>query len=139
MYRFNQAWLLDPKNENVFWGFASIYFNFDDYENAMKQLDEGLLLNPKSSKIITDKATIHLTLFQSRNDPKELAIANDLFTQSYLIDPENQVTLFKLSISYFLKNDCENALKYYRECKALGGRSLSPEYIQAIDKMCANK
>ncbi|MDB5012786.1 MAG: hypothetical protein JWQ25_988, partial [Daejeonella sp.] len=26
MFRFNQAWLLDPKNENAFWGFGAIYF-----------------------------------------------------------------------------------------------------------------
>src|ERR1700759_4490052 len=28
MYRFNQAWLLDPKNANVYWGYGAIYFGF---------------------------------------------------------------------------------------------------------------
>lgn len=138
MYRFNQAWILDPKNENAFWGFASIYFNFSDFDNAMKQLDEGLALNPESSNILTDKATIHLVVFQTHNDQKELSTAIDLFTQSYVIDPKNQNTLFKLSIAYFMKNDCKNALKYYNECKALGGKPLTKEYIRAIEKKCGN-
>lgn len=139
MYRFNQAWVLDPKNENSFWGFASIYFNFGDFQNAMKQLNEGLKLNPKSSNILTDKATIHLVLFQTHNDPKELSTAIDLFTQSYAIDPKNQNTLFKLSAVYLMKRDCKNALKYYNECKELGGNPLTKEYIQAIEKSCGNQ
>ena len=139
MYRFNQAWLLDPKNENAFWGFAVIYFNFGDFGNAMKQLNEGLELNPKSSNILTDKATIHLIFFQAHNDQKELATALDLFTQSYDIDPKNQNTLFKLSALYFMKKDCTNALKYYNECKALGGKPLTQEYIKAIEKSCGSK
>ena len=139
MYRFNQAWLLDPKNENAFWGFASIYFNFGDLDNAMKQLNEGLELNPRSSNILTDKGTIHFALFQPHHDQKELSAAADLFRQSYAIDPKNQNTLFKLSVVYFIKNDCNNALKYYKECKALGGKPLTQEYIQAIEKSCGNK
>lgn len=139
MYRFNQAWLLDPENENVFWGFAAVYFNFGDFENAMKQLDEGLVLNPESSNIITDQATIHLVHFQTKKDEKELSTALRLFTKSYIIDAKNQNTLFKLSVVYFLKGDCYNALKYYHECKALGGNPLTREYIQAIEKNCAGK
>jgi tetratricopeptide (TPR) repeat protein len=139
MYRFNQAWILDPKNENVFWGFAVIYFNFGDFDNAMKELNEGLELNPQSSNILTDMATIHMVSFQTHNDPKELSTAIDLFTRSYAIDPKNQNTLFKLSAVYFMKKDCTNALKYYNECKALGGKPLTKEYIQAIEKGCANK
>lgn len=139
MYRFNQAWLLDPKNENAFWGFAVVYYNFGDFENSMKQLNEGLELNPKSSNILTDKATIHIVFFQEHNDQKELATALDLFTQSYAIDPKNQNTLFKLSVFYFMKKDYPNALKYYNECKALGGKPLTKEYIQEIEKIAGTK
>jgi Flp pilus assembly protein TadD len=56
MYRFNQAWLLDPTNADVFWGFGAIYFSFGDFESTMLQYDEGLKLNANSSNILTDKA-----------------------------------------------------------------------------------
>jgi len=49
MYRFNQAWLLDPKNENDYWGFGAVYFNFNDYKEALMQFEKGLMLNPNSS------------------------------------------------------------------------------------------
>ena len=42
MKRFNQAWLLDPKNENAYWGFGAIYFSFGDYKEALNQFEKGL-------------------------------------------------------------------------------------------------
>ena len=136
MYRFNQAWLLNPQNEDAFWGFGGVYFSFNDFENAIKQYDEGLLLNPKSSNIITDKATVYMTKFNQEQDPTDLTRAIGLFMASYEIDPKNQNALFKLSVCYFLKAECKNARKFYDECKLLGGKPLTKEYTDALDKSC---
>lgn len=136
MFRFNQAWLLDPKNENVFWAFGAIYFSFQDIENAIKQYEEGLLINPNSSNILTDKATIFLTKFNISSNLNDLNSAIDLFEKSYAIDSRNQNTLFKISACYFFKNDCEKAWKYYNECKALGGKPITPEYTNALIQKC---
>lgn len=136
MYRFNQAWLLDPENENVYWGFGAIYFMFQDFENALKQYEEGLLINPASSNILTDKATIYLTKFQSSNDSEELDLAIELFEKSYSVDPKNQNTLFKVSVCYFMKNECGRAWKYYNECKELGGKPITKGYTEALTQNC---
>lgn len=56
MYRFNQAWLLNPKNPEIYWGFGSVYFSFKDYRNAVMQYNEGLSLDPKNKGILKDKA-----------------------------------------------------------------------------------
>ncbi|MGS0748310.1 tetratricopeptide repeat protein [Halpernia sp. GG3] len=136
MYRFNQAWLLDPTNEDVFWGFGGIYFSFGDFENALKQYDEGLKLNPKSSKILTDKATIYMTGNLTNNRDKDSNLALKLFNQSYNLDPKNQNTLFKMSACYFFKNDCKNALRYYNECQKLGGEPITSEYKKALASKC---
>ena len=136
MRRFNQAWLVNNKNENSYWGFASVYFMFNDSEEALKQLNKGLAINPKSSNILTDIATINTGYFVSKNDPKYLQKAIELFNQSYQIDPNNQNTLFKLSVAYFYKKDCANAWKYHDECIKLGGQSISPEYTAALKQQC---
>ena len=139
MYRFNQAWLLDPKNENVYWGFGAIYCTFQDFETAIKQYEEGLTLNPNSSNILTDKATVFLIKYHQNNNQNDLDIAIDILNKSYLIDKKNQSTLFKLSVCYFQKNDCENAWKYYNECKILGGKGITPEYTKALIQKCGQK
>jgi tetratricopeptide (TPR) repeat protein len=136
MYRFNQAWLLDPENPNVFWGFGAIYFSFGDVENAIRQYDEGLLLNGNNSNILTDKATIYMSKYMRSQSEEDYSNALTLFKKSYCNDPKNQNTLFKLSVCYFLKKDCENALKYYKECKELGGKPITGEYTKAISQGC---
>lgn len=136
MYRFNQAWLLDPENENAFWGFASVYFSLKAFDLSLKQLNEGLKLNPKSSNILTDIGTIHMTYYQEDNDEKEFKKAMAFFTQSYDIDPKNTNTLFKRSAAYLMHQDCTNALKYYNECKALGSKLITEEYVASIEKAC---
>jgi tetratricopeptide (TPR) repeat protein len=136
MYRFNQAWLLDPNNDNVFWGFGAVYFTFQDYAAALRQYDEGLKLNPKSSSLLTDKATVYLSKYQSSNNSSDLSRAIGLFDASYLVDPKNQNTLFKASVCYLMKGDCEKARKYYNECKALGGKPITPEYTAALSRNC---
>ena len=136
MFRFNQAWLLNPKNENAYWGFAAVYFSFNDDVEALKQLEKGLLLNPNSANLLTDKATIYTGYHVSKNDMTYLDKAISLFNKSYKIDPLNQNTLFKLSAAYYYKNDCANAWRYYNECVKLGGRSISPGYADALRKQC---
>ena len=136
MYRFNQAWLLEPKNEDVYWGFGAIYFAFNDYGNAFKMYDKGLALNPKSSKILTDKATVYLAMLNDKFDNDILNKAIDLFKKSYSIDPKDQNTTFKLSTLYFSINDCKNATKYYNECKMNGGQPITEEYTNALSEKC---
>jgi len=138
MYRFNQAWLLDPKNENVYWGFGAIYGMFNDYPTAIVEYDKGLVLNPNGSVILTDKATLYVVGFQHdpNHDQNKLNTAIDLLKKSYSINANDQNTVFKLSVCFFLNKDCSNAWKFYDECEKLGGRPITPEFTDALKRMC---
>ena len=137
MYRFNQAYLLDPKNENIYWGYGAIYGSFNDYETAVVQYDKGLSINPRSAVILTDKATTYFVRFQQDHDKVKLDTAIDLLHKSYSVDANNANTTYKLSICYFLSNDCTNAWKFYNECKKSGGEPIAENYTEALKKMCA--
>ena len=136
MRRFNQAWLLDNTNADVYWGYGAIYMTFGDQESAIKQYDKGLTINPKSANILTDKATIYMVNFEHGGSEDNIKQALQLFNQSYSIDATTQNTLFKLSICYFLISDCTNALKYYDACKKLGGQPISQDYTNALMQKC---
>ena len=58
MYRFNQAWLLDSLNADVFCGYGAVYSSLNEPALAMKQYDEGLRIDPNNPRIIKDKANI---------------------------------------------------------------------------------
>ena len=115
-------------------------FMFNDFENSLKQYDEGLLLNSLSSNILTDKATVFKAKYENNysHDIKDLNTSIDLFLKSYLIDNKNQNTLFKLSVCYFEKDDCKNAWRYYNECLKLGGKPITKAYSEALGKKCKN-
>jgi len=136
MYRFNQAYLLDPKNENIYWGFGAVYSSFNDSKAAIAQYDKGLAMNPKSSVILTDKATIYFVGSQKDGSQEKLNTAIKLLTTSYGIDAANMNTTYKLSVCYFLRKDCTNAWKFYNECMKQGGQPIVKEYTEALKKQC---
>jgi tetratricopeptide (TPR) repeat protein len=136
MYRMNQAWLLDSLNSNVFWGFGAIYGYFSQYDLQKDQYDEGLKLDSMNSNIYTDFATLYLSKFYDSSNKYNLFLAIELLRKSYLIEPKNQVTLFKLSICYMNLNECSFAWKYYDECKKLGGEPITDAYTKDLKKYC---
>lgn len=136
MYRFNQAWLLDPDNEDVFWGWGSVYFHFSDKQKALEQYNEGLTLNPRNPRLLTDKATIFMGDYYENSDVNAANMAIALFSESYSIDSTDQNTTYKLSVAYFTQKDCENALKYYNLCKQLGGKPIRAAYTDALKETC---
>src|SRR5579862_6939652 len=42
MFRFNQAYLLDSTNSDIYWGFGAVYMVLEDYPKARVQYEEGL-------------------------------------------------------------------------------------------------
>jgi tetratricopeptide (TPR) repeat protein len=142
MYRFNQAFLLDSTNVDIYWGFGAVYLTLEDYQSAKKQYEAGLHINPKSTHLLTDYGTYFMSQFALLEDlnkqeaAKELNNALNCFKKSYALDPKDQNTLFKFSACYLRKGDCINARRYYNECMALGGKPITVEFTNALNKAC---
>ena len=144
MYRFNQAYLLNPKNEGIYWGYGAIYTAFGEYETARKQYEKGLKLNSESAPIITDYGTTYLGEYYDnvRSNHKKalskLSLAKDKLLASYAIDPEYISTAYKLSIVFLNSQDCENAKKYLKATRELGGQPITKEYLSDFNLRCGN-
>jgi len=142
MYRFNQAYLLDSTNTDIYWGYGGVYMILGEYEKAKQQYLEGLFINPKNTHLLTDYATYLMTQFYALQPiDKKGALTNldsaiIFMTKSYQIDPTDQNTTFKLSICYWNNGDCINAWKFYDICKALGGQPITKEYTNDLNKKC---
>jgi tetratricopeptide (TPR) repeat protein len=153
MYRFNQAYLLDSTNTDIFWGYGAIYMAFGRYDLAKGQYDEGLSINSTNTHLLTDLATYYMEQFylaiqMPKNDiikdPKAQArqfmdSSIHYLNKSYNLDPRDVNTVYKLSICYWNIENCINAWKYYDEAVELGGRPITEEYTKDLKKRCKRK
>ena len=142
MYRFNQAYLLDSTNSDIYWGYGGVYFILGDLENTQKQYLEGLEINSKNTHLLTDYGTYFMSQYyglQPLGEKKALIhldSAITYLTKSFELDKTDPNTSFKLSICYFQKKDCKNAWKYYTQCKTFGGQPITDDYTKALAEQC---
>jgi len=145
MYRFNQAYLLDSNNVDIYWGYGAVYLTLGNYAKAEQQYRQGLAIDPKSTHLLTDYGTYFMAQYYGLKPVAEKDAARNLdsaityMTRSYAIDPRDQNTLFKLSVCYWNRDECENAWKYYDECVALGGQPITEDYTKDLKKKCKRK
>ena len=106
MYRFNQAYLLDSTNTDIYWGFGGVYMTLGDYAKAKEQYAEGLAINPKNTHLLTDYGTYLFTQYiflqpvQEKDALINLDSAITYLKKSYQLDPTDQNTTFKLSTCF---------------------------------------
>lgn len=123
MRRFNQAYLLNPKNADVYYGYGTVYFNIGAMEEARKQYDRGLKLNPEHAAMLTDYGTTYLGDYYANFDEnrdfaeESLDKALDYFERSNELDDTNADTWFKLSIVSLYKDNCRSAKRYLKQAK----------------------
>jgi len=129
MYRFNQAYLLDSTNSDIYCGYGGVYMILKDYPRAKEQYEEGLLHDSVNTRILTDYGTY----FMAQGIPESAIL---YMSRSYRLDSTNQNTLFKLAACYYYKGDCKNAVYYYERCKSLGGQPLTKEFVDALQTKC---
>jgi tetratricopeptide (TPR) repeat protein len=143
MYRFNQAYLLDTTNTDIYWGYGAFYMMLGNYEEGKKQYTEGLSRNPENTHLLTDYGTYFMSQYyelkQAGHEKDALTNLESALTylnKSFIIDKEDQNTIYKLSICYAMKGDCEKAWEFYEKCKELGGQAITDEYTSELKKKC---
>ena len=59
MRRFNQAWLLDPDNPEVYWGFASVLYDRQKFCQGLNMVELGLAKGPIQPGFLPDAALLY--------------------------------------------------------------------------------
>lgn len=144
MYRFNQAYLLNPKNSGVYWGYGAVYTALGAYDEARTEYTAALKIEPESAPILTDYATTYLGEYYTdvrsnyKKAQRSLQLAKEKLLTSYAIDSTYINTAYKLSIVYLNSQDCQNAKKYLKATRALGGQPITKEYLTDFNRQCGD-
>lgn len=136
MYRFNQAYLLDSTNTDDYWGYGAVYMQLHKLDLAEHQYRVGLSKDSLNHHLWTDLATVYSVRASDNNDTTALNTAIQYLQKSYKIQPKDANTTYKLSVSYYLIGNCSAAKNFLKECEALGGQPITPEYKIALAKDC---
>ncbi len=145
MYRFNQAYLLDPTNMDVYSGYGAVYMRLGEYQKAKDQYEEGLRVAPKNARILEGYGTYYMVQYYNLKKIKgetmvrNLDLAIQYLKKSYLRDQESATVPFKLSVLYKDKEDCKNAWKFYHESVANGSQQITEIYTQDLKEKCKKR
>ncbi|MFA5177575.1 MAG: hypothetical protein WC440_05475 [Candidatus Omnitrophota bacterium] len=146
--RFNQAWMFDRENYEVYWGFGLIMGRRASQEAPETSLKESIRFlqiangkNPKNGRIIGDLAFSHTLLGyyykseQKKNKEAEEQFekAGKLFADAFMADPKYPPTVANWSVFYFYTGDFIKAKSKAEDAVKMGYK-FSPDYINDLEK-----
>ncbi len=141
MRRFNQAWLLNPNNYLVQWGFGAILWaqgKTDEaiiyYDNALSSIDD----NEEKPRLLTDAARAYskkgFIEIDKLTSKKSYLKANSLFDEALILNPHYDNAYNNWARSLYLEGNYEKAWDVVKRSRKLGGRDISRDFIDALSK-----
>lgn len=134
MRRFNQAWLLDSLNTEVYWGFANIEGTKKKYRESLPLFARAIKLNPGNAKIWESASVSYGQLFVQSQDVKLLDTSILYLKKAIALQPGNPATYGQLTGAYTYFNQKDSALKYLAITDKLDKNAIHPE----VRKILAN-
>lgn len=143
MYRFNQAYLLNNNNSNIYWGYGAVYMAFGRFDLSQEQYEEGLRLDNANDNILIDYGTTYLAEFYDYFQTDNIK-ANEMLDKAieklllaYEINPENANSSYKLSICYLYKENCIKANDYLSTSENLGNPNITDAFKLELEEKCS--
>lgn len=137
MMRFNQAWLLNPKNPDVLWGFGVVSGAMNNIDNSVKFLRQAAEKLANNARVQTDLG-FSLTLFASsagdaKVDAEIVAEAFACFAKAEKLEPDYEPLFSNWAIALFLNKDYAGAWEKIIRAEELGGNTVNPRFIQDLE------
>jgi Tfp pilus assembly protein PilF len=128
MRRFNQAWLLDPENPEVYAGFAVVLHDRGKNCDAMKMMEKALALNPPSFQGIYPDAGRIFTLcavsdktLAARAKADLLVLSEDLYKTAEAVEPNKRYVYASWATAYYWRGQYAEAWSMVAKERAAGG------------------
>jgi tetratricopeptide (TPR) repeat protein len=112
MKRFNQAWLLDSLNAEVYWGFGNLLGTKHEFKESLPLLEKSIKLNPNNSKVYECMATSYGQLFFETKNALFLNKAIDNLKTAIKLNPKSASAFGQLTGAYSYFTQKDSARKY---------------------------
>lgn len=133
MMRFNQAWLLDSLNAEIYWGFGNLLGRQQKFEESIKYLEKSLKMNPENPNAWLSASTSYGQLFYQSKDVSLLNKSIHYLKKSVSLDPNNAQAYGQLTAAYthFMQKD--SARKYLKMTDRLNPAAVNPEVREILE------
>jgi len=128
MRRFNQAWLLDPNNAEVYWGFGAVLIDQDKACESMKFHERALSfgryisgLYPDAGRVITECAVVDKSI-QAVQRAKLFERADLLYTEATQKDVNKGYVYASWAVAYFMREQYGEAWQMVHKARDHGGK-----------------
>lgn len=128
MKLFNQAWVLDSDNPNVYWGFASVLNDRQNFCEARKMMERALALGVASAEGLADGGRVNAVCamvsrsLDQATKATYLKRSHDLYLEALKVSPDNAHVYGSWATASYWMGDYPTAWKYVKKQRALGAK-----------------
>ncbi len=139
MRRFNQAWILNPNNPEVYWGFASVLHNQGENCESMSMIEKALGFNTYFTGLYPDAGRIIVlcTVFNAEieNDQKTRNFQKSeiLFKEAAKKDINKGYVYALWATAYYWQEQYEEAWNMVQKSKENGGQ-VSDQFLSLLSE-----
>lgn len=137
MKRFNQAWLLDPKNPDVFWGFGSVSLAKHNADEAIKMFKKAIAFNPQHAIALCHLGSAyqlkaHTLRWLKDKSAVYLEQSDHTFQQGSQADPREEFCYSAWAVTLFLQGRYEEAWEKIDAARRLGGKTINSDFLNDL-------
>jgi len=141
MQRFNQAWLLNPKNYRVFWGFGALMSERGKLAEALEHLETARQLVDDPAQrvaLLCDLGTVH-SEYAARLPPdrqleraQHFVLANSRFTESLENDPSYAMSWREWAMSLYEQERYAEAWVKVKQARENRAEPFPPDFLKKL-------
>ena len=141
MRRFNQAWLLNPKNYSAFWGFGAVLSQKGKLAEALEQLETARQLVDDPTQrvaLLCDLGTVHsayavrLPAERQLERAQHFVLANSRFTESLENDPKFAPSWREWALSLYDQERYSEAWLRVKKAQELQAEPFPPDFLKKL-------
>ena len=141
--RFNQSWLLNPKNYQAFWGFGAVLSERGKLREALEQLATAreLIDDPaQMTALLSDVGAVnseyaaHLPPDKQLERAQYFVVANQAFAESLDREPNYAASWREWAISLYQQQRYSEALVKAQRAKELRAEPFPPKFLEELQK-----
>ena len=127
MKRFNQAWLLDKNNAEIYWGLGNLMGMKHELKQSISLFEKSIRLNPNNSKVYECISTSYGQLFFETKKLEYLNLTIKNLKKAVKLDPKNAKNYGSLASAYAYYMQKDSLKKYIEITDKLDPKMINPE------------